>query len=1171
MDDELQNLEETLARVTALESALGPNAAQAIRMALRTTDEASRRAHGLTPEMRGERKLATVIFADLSGFTALSEKLDAEVVRDLMNGCFDCLVPVIEKYGGTIDKFIGDEIMALFGAPHTQEDHAERALNAALEMMSNLRVFNQQHSTQLGMHIGINSGMVVAGGLGSVGRQTYSVLGDTVNVAARLEDASTSGDIFVGPQTYLQCAPLFEFETLPPMTLKGKSAPLAIYRLLRLKEMRGRLRGLTDLDAPLVGRQAELARLLGLLQNLRNERGGLGFIFGEAGLGKSRLLKEARQFGGTGVTWFESAALSYEIYQPYTLFQRLFRQVCGLYQTENAALVLERIRPMLKDFSAEAREDALQALGGLFALGGAATQSGETFRARLFKFMGDFWRMQCAQNPVTLVFDDLHWADPASVELLQHLLPLCGEVPLLLLFGSRPDAETPGWRLKAAGQDFPEVCEIFLQPLNASECDHLVHNLLSIMDLSPRLQERIQARAEGNPLFIEELVRTLIEKHVIVFEEKTGHWLTQQDPDQIELPTTLQALLSARIDRLDAAPRSTLQMASVIGRQFYARVLASILTLEKELPDHLETLQRVELIEEAARNPELAYIFRHVLMQEAAYQSILHQQRREFHRQVAETLENLFADQRDEYAATLAYHFSAAEMPVRSFFYLCLAGNVAFQMHAIPEAGDYYRRAVALTAAADTTFDEIRAAYLHYGRTLELTNQYPAAVQAYQALATLGEEKNQPSLALAAWIALAKIHALPCPVRDPEQAALLIDRATALARELGDLGAEARVLWVKQLLYMYTGRMRQSVLFGEQAIGLAQQVNDIDLLAYAGQDVALGYMVIGRLDLSGETLEMTRTLWGQLGNMQGLTENYANHTYLYIMLGRFKEALEMADRASQLAMRITNEWGRANASIFIGLLHLACGNVDQTFELLEEISPMAHAIGHPGSILCEVQMGWIYLSVGAQEQAIAHMQRADEWAQTFPPFLIASQAGLARSALTTGNLAAAKQFIDDIRNRGLFETLLLFDQMFELTVLEYHVTCREWAEARQQADRLLNQMDDYRVQYGLPVALQLKAEIELAEGKPDLALTCLQKAVELSTALNAQTWLWPALARLAAVHEGLGQQNEADAARARAVQSLQHIATSTVRPELRQSLAAHAATYGLSFSLDSIR
>jgi tetratricopeptide (TPR) repeat protein len=284
------------------------------------------------------------------------------------------------------------------------------------------------------------------------------------------------------------------------------------------------------------------------------------------------------------------------------------------------------------------------------------------------------------------------------------------------------------------------------------------------------------------------------------------------------------------------------------------------------------------------------------------------------------------------------------------------------------------------------------------------------------------------------------------------------------------------------------------------------------------------------------------------------------------MLGQFNEALEMADRASQLARRIANEWGRANASIFIGLLHLACGNIDQAFELLEEISPMAHAIGHPGAILCEVQMGWIYLSLGAQEQATAHLQLADQWSQSFPPFLIASQAGLARSALTRGDLATAKQLIDESRKHGLFETLLLFDQMFELTVLEYHVTCREWTQARQQADALLAQMDDYRVRYGLPVALQLKAEIELAEGKPDLALTCLQKAVELASTLNAHTWLWPALARLAAVHEQLGQQSEADTSRARAIQSLQHIAASTVRAELHQSLAAHATGYGLSFS-----
>ncbi len=249
---------------------------------------------GAAPTLKGERKLVTVMFADISGFTALAETMDPEAVRDMMNDCFERLAPVVQKYGGTVDKFIGDEIMALFGAPVAHENDPGRALRTALEMVETLAEFNAERGTELELHFGINTGTVIAGGLGTYERQEYTVMGDTVNVASRLGDVSERGEILVGPDTYRLSAPLFEFETMEPVRVKGKAEPLPVYRLLAAKAIPGKMRGIAGLESPLVGREAEFHALQEAIERLQTGTGGIVTLVGEAGLGKSRLVAEIR-------------------------------------------------------------------------------------------------------------------------------------------------------------------------------------------------------------------------------------------------------------------------------------------------------------------------------------------------------------------------------------------------------------------------------------------------------------------------------------------------------------------------------------------------------------------------------------------------------------------------------------------------------------------------------------------------------------------------------------------------------------------------------------------------------------------------------------------------------------------------------------------------------------
>jgi len=346
-----QHLEQAAAGLEAQRAVLGDlvvdSALEALRRQLAelgpSTDGGDRLA--------GERKLITVMFADISGYTALADTIDPERARDLLNDCFEHLVPMVEKYGGTIDKFVGDEIVALFGAPVAHENDAERACAAALEMMAALADFNQRKKADLGLHFGINTGHVVAGDVGTSYRHDYSVMGHAVNLAARLEDASSRGEIFVGTQTQRMAAPFFEFEEMT-LEVKGTSAPVTAFRLLRARESIGSARGLSGRFSPLVGRERELGALQNLLADLQRRCGAVAALFGEAGIGKSRLTAELRARAGE-LKWYEGRSLSHTRGMSYWLARDIVRNLLGIGAMESSSVGLKKLRETLEEVIGE--------------------------------------------------------------------------------------------------------------------------------------------------------------------------------------------------------------------------------------------------------------------------------------------------------------------------------------------------------------------------------------------------------------------------------------------------------------------------------------------------------------------------------------------------------------------------------------------------------------------------------------------------------------------------------------------------------------------------------------------------------------------------------------------------------------------------------------------------
>ena len=656
--------------------------------------------------LKGERKLVTIMFADISGFTTLAENMDPEAVRDMANACFAELVPTIEKYGGTVDKFIGDGLMALFGAPVTHENDPERALRTALEMMDALKQFNKVRGLNLGMHFGINTGLVIAGGVGTDRQHEYSVLGDAVNLASRLEELSVRGKIFIGPDTYRLTANIFEFLALEPIQVRGKAKPVHIYQLVGIKSAPRMMPdlGFREISSALVGRNTEVNQITNQIQELLTGRGSILSIVGEAGVGKSRLLSEIRGTIDTdSLTWLEGRTLSFGQTISFLPFQGILWDFVGITEDDSEKETWDKLENVIATLFPDQIAGILPYLATLLSIEVRDDYTervkyldGEAMSRQIFLAMKRFFERLANERPLVLVFEDLHWMDKSSALLLEHLLSITEQVSLLIIGISRPHQETPAAHLQEfVKQNLTDrYTEINLLPLSQAQSIQLVKSLLTTDDHSARVISMIVRRAEGNPFFIEEIIRSLVDRGAVVYDQALQRWKATNLIDAITIPDTVQGVVMARVDRLDSPIKQVLSSAAAVGRSFLYRVLSAVENENQQLEDQLVELQAIELIDEKQKIPELEYIFKNALVQEAIYESILLQRRREIHKRVGQVIEGLFEDRLEEFYGVLAYHYARAETWEKAEDYLLKAGDQAGRMAADSEALAHYQHAM---------------------------------------------------------------------------------------------------------------------------------------------------------------------------------------------------------------------------------------------------------------------------------------------------------------------------------------------------------------------------------------------------------------------------------------------------------------------------------------------
>ncbi len=700
-----------------------------------------------------ERRQATVVFAEIMGYNRMLKKIDAEEAASIMNACFKMFGSIVETYGGKIDNIMGSSLTALFGVPAAVEDAPKMAVNAAMEMRNRLYDFNREKKspTTLDIRIGINTGMVITGVVGTDEKSDYSIVGDTVTFASRLKDFAKKGKIYAGPLTYKFTKDEFDYKK-KFIILKGKTKPTIVFKLLSSKKKIYRFD--PELHSEMVGRDKELDKLKLHLLKVINGEGSIISIIGEAGIGKSRLMEEFKKTGDfEKVTLLEGRPLSSGKSISYHLIRDILKKRAAIKEEESETDSLSRLERTVTNICPENAAEIfpfVAALMGMKLSGKYAERvkdiEHEAMKKLILKSMHELIIKSAEQRPIVFVIENLHLADISSIEMLESFFRLAENNPILFINVLRPNYKETGERVMETA-DIRHAgfhTKIYLEPLDEKECDTLIRNLVKVDEFPSGISTAITKRTGGNPFFIEEVVRSYFDEGTA--ELIDGEFKLVKKIDTAEIPKTVQDVLMAKIDSFDDPTKTLLKEAAVIGRYFFYKVLAEVTETEGDIDERLRYLKESWLIQEQNRLGEIEYFFKHPMARESVYESILQKKRKELHLKVAAAIESVFPEKLQNFYGMLALHYSRGENPEKAEDYLIMAGEETLKAAAPGEALTLYKDALNryLGKYADAADPEkiallekyLARAFYNKGHMVEAVKHFDKAVEIW------GEKKT---------------------------------------------------------------------------------------------------------------------------------------------------------------------------------------------------------------------------------------------------------------------------------------------------------------------------------------------------------------------------------------------------------------------------------------------
>jgi class 3 adenylate cyclase/tetratricopeptide (TPR) repeat protein len=895
-----------------------------------------------------ERKNVTVLFADIAGFTAMSEKLDPEDVTNLMNGCLRMLADVVVRYEGYVDKFIGDCIMAIFGAPIAHENHPELAVRAALAMHKEMEEYNKKLPTKidkkLALHTGINSGMVIAGGVGSDMKMEYTVMGDTVNLASRLESIAKDGQIFVSGYTYNLTRHLFDFVTHEPIKVKGKQAPVAVYEVTKAKSVTTQEKA-GDAAPPLVGRSSEITTLENCARSLMAGRGQAVFLVSEPGIGKSRVQIELKnRFKPGEVQVIEGSCRSFSRSTSYAVFGEIFRALLTIDADDLPDAMRDKLvknLPLLlkldpEALTPEAREATVH-IGSVLGLDLAEEfdvaidqMEAQEIKASIFRSVAWFYRLIAKQKPLMLVLENLHHADTTSIELIAYLFEAVRQDPVMAVLLMRPIKDHPSAKLPLIAKKTLDdrSTEISFSRLSDLECDQLLRHLLKVEQIPDAVLNMVRARADGNPLYIEEIARSLIDDGIVERNDEGGLRVIR-DLDRVSLPGSIQGLVMARIDKLPAALKDVLHIAAVLGPTFKHELLKRVAKSD-DLEARLGQLIELGIVFESKSFPEIEYSFRNVLTQEAIYATLLLKRQKELHGQIAAEIEALYASRLDDHVELLAQHYAGAADAGQAYRYLVKSGVKAKAAYANQDAARYFGDALAQAEHIKPPPGDLADVHVALSEAQELLGDMEAAIQALRQAASLIDVDVRKA------DALRNIGRIEEKRGSAAKAAEIYRDALEILRKHPD-AVETGMLHMNQSWVM--NRLRQH----DQAIETAQKAIKIfethgaqDRIAFAYNNLGVIYEHKGDFEKAFEYNKKSLDLFAAQGDKRQMGNLFLSLGYLYNKKNDLGVALDYFEQSFQTMDRIVNRFGAGTALMSKGRCYVDLGKLDEAERALAQ-------------------------------------------------------------------------------------------------------------------------------------------------------------------------------------------------------------------------------------------
>lgn len=944
---ERERIEQAIGVIESQRAALGEAITDIALAALRERLDAVCKAR-VVPQ----RKQVTILFADISGFTAMSEKLDAEEVSDLINALWSRIDGAITAHNGLIDKHIGDAVMALFGAPVAREEAPEQAIRAALAMQEEIRAWNQEMGAgehlisdiHFSIRIGINTGRVLLGSVGTTSE--YTAMGDAVNLASRLEGAAPVGGILISHDTYRHVRGIFQVEPLAPIHVKGKQAPVQVYVVHGVKPRAFRVptRGVEGIETRMIGRDVELARLQKALRSVI-ETGEMRVvtIVGDAGIGKSRLLHEFKNWVEVlpdEIFQFKARANEQTANSPYFLLRDLFAFRFDIRNSDSVEAARNKlVRGMAqfvganeKDVSSSERvgvdaEIAAHFIGHLIGLDFSHSPhlQGILNDARQIRDRAFYYATQILSGdlgaPAALLLEDLHWADEGSLDFIRHLAQTCSDAPILIVAVTRPEL-FEGRALWDGGH--AHHIRLELTPLSEQSSHGLVQEILRRVDqVPPDLERLIVKRAAGRPFYTEELVKMLIEDGVIVKGESRWHVVEDRLVD-LKVPPTLTGVLQARLDGLASSERETLQRASIVGRVFWDGAVQQLVGREAwDMGEALAALQERELVfgrHSSAFVGEEEYIFKHSILHDVIYESVLKRERPAYHAQVADWLTDKGKERVMEYAGLIGEHYERGGKRLQAAEWYSQAGRRAQDTYAPETAITYYRKALNLLpqpqieAPSDlhNSYVEQRIElYEGLGTVLRWQARFEEAVEAYDMMLEMAESAGGLAAQARAWEGLSWVQEAQGNYRAMLESA---ERAESISQATGASAHEIveRTL-NKAWAFSDLGETETALPLGEQALALSTELENQRMMADSLNLLGWVHQTMGHYTDAEQCIEQALALYRELDD-RNWVGGMLNHLGL---IAKSREDYERAAALFREALSIAREVGHRNAEIAV--------------------------------------------------------------------------------------------------------------------------------------------------------------------------------------------------------------------------------------------------------------